>query len=43
MYTDPTKKDLVTRWLAVDELTEEDLNKIGLDNWKEEMSKEEFS
>lgn len=42
-YIDRTKKDLVTRWLAVNELTEEELNEIGLNNWKEEMSKEEFS
>ncbi len=42
-YTDRAYRDLVTRWLAVDELTEEELKKIGLDNWNKEMSKEDFS
>lgn len=42
-YSDVNYKKLVTRWLAADELHPEELNKIGLDNWHEEISKEAFS
>ena len=42
-YSDPNYKKLVTRWLAADELHPEESNKIGLDNWHEEISKEAFS
>ena len=42
-YSDINYKKLVTRWLAADELNPDELNKIGLDNWHEEMSKEAFS
>jgi DNA polymerase III epsilon subunit-like protein len=42
-YSDPRRKELVTRWLAANELSQEELNSIGLNNWNEEMSKEEFS
>jgi DNA polymerase III epsilon subunit-like protein len=42
-YTDPRKKELVTRWLSANELTEKELNDIGLENWNEELSKEAFS
>lgn len=42
-YIDPRKKELVTRWLAANNLTEKELNDIGLENWNEELSKEAFS
>ena len=42
-YSDLNYKKLVTRWLAADELHPEESNKIGLDNWHEEISKEAFS
>ena len=42
-YTDPTKKDLTRRWLAAQELEPEAAASIGLTNWQEDMSREEFS
>lgn len=42
-YTDARKRELVTRWLAANELEAEELESVGLSNWQEEMSKESFS
>ncbi len=42
-YSDPGYKRLVTRWLSADDLEENELEKIGLSNWNEAMSKEAFS
>ncbi|MEW6491424.1 MAG: exonuclease domain-containing protein [Cyanobacteriota bacterium] len=42
-YSDARRKELVTRWLSAKELSQEELDSIGLNNWNEEMSKEEFS
>ncbi|MGK7948322.1 MAG: exonuclease [Xenococcaceae cyanobacterium] len=42
-YSDLNYKRIVTRWLAADELDPEELTKIGLDGWHEEISKEAFS
>ncbi len=42
-YTDPRKKDMVRRWLAVREISEEQASNIGLENWQDEMGREEFS
>ncbi|MBD2012933.1 exonuclease [Microcoleus sp. FACHB-53] len=42
-YSDPRRKELVTRWLSANELSQEELKSIDLNNWNEEMSKEEFS
>ena len=42
-YSDRRYKELVTRWLAAEELSESELTMLGLDNWNEEMSKEAFS
>ncbi len=42
-YSDTGYKRLVTRWLAADDLEENELEKIGLSNWNEAMSKEAFS
>ncbi len=42
-YTDPRKKNIVRRWLAASELPKEEVNEIGLRNWQDEISREEFS
>lgn len=42
-YTDPHKKELVRRWLAANELEPEEAQSIGLENWRDEMSREEFA
>ena len=42
-YSDPIRRQLVTRWLAADSLNSDELNKIGLDNWQNDMSREAFS
>ncbi|MGL5035274.1 MAG: exonuclease, partial [Microcystaceae cyanobacterium] len=42
-YSDRRYKELVTRWLAAEELSESELTMLGLDDWNEEMSKEAFS
>ena len=42
-YSDPGYKQLVKKWLAADELEPEELNKIGLNSWHDEISKEDFS
>ncbi len=42
-FTDPTKRELARRWLAAQELEPEAAASIGLTNWQEEMSREEFA
>lgn len=42
-YSDPHKKDLVRRWLAASELEAAEAESIGLENWQEDMSREEFA
>ncbi len=42
-YSDASKKSKVRRWLAAGGLSEEDIADIGLEDWQEDMSKEEFS
>lgn len=42
-YTDQRKKQLVANWLAANEVDQDELDEIGLNNWKEDMSREEFS
>ena len=42
-YSDKSYKHLIRRWLSAEELDPEDLNKVGLENWDEEMGKEEFA
>ena len=42
-YRDVQKKELVRRWLAASELEPEEAQSIGLENWREEMSREEFA
>lgn len=42
-YSDSGYKQLVKKWLAADELEPEELAKISLSSWHEEISKEDFS
>ena len=42
-YSDPVYKQLIKKWLAADELEPEELSKIGLSSWHNEISKEDFS
>lgn len=42
-YIDPRKKELATRWLAAHDLEPADVESIGLENWNEDLSKEDFS
>lgn len=42
-YSDPGYKQLIKKWLAADELEPEELEKIGLNSWHDEISKEDFS
>ncbi|HEY9768906.1 MAG TPA: exonuclease domain-containing protein [Coleofasciculaceae cyanobacterium] len=42
-YCDLNYKQLVKKWLAADELEAEELTKIGLSSWHDEISKEDFS
>ncbi|MGL5940638.1 MAG: exonuclease domain-containing protein [Waterburya sp.] len=42
-YTDFSYKQLVKKWLAADELEPEELTKVGLSSWHNEISKEDFS
>jgi DNA polymerase III epsilon subunit-like protein len=42
-YTDSGKKELVRRWLAGHELDTEEATSIGLENWSEDLSREEFA
>lgn len=42
-YSDPKKKDLVRRWLAASELEDEQVKSVDLENWQEDISREEFA
>ena len=42
-YIDPRKKDMVRRWLAASEIPDEQAADIGLKNWQDKISREEFS
>ncbi|MBD2569911.1 exonuclease domain-containing protein [Anabaena lutea] len=42
-YTDYKYRNVITRWLAGNILTDEEAEKISLPNWGEEISKEAFS
>ena len=42
-YSNPSYKQLIKKWLAADELEPEELTKVGLSGWHEEISKEDFS
>ncbi len=42
-YSDPQRKSIIQRWLAASPLSPEDLAKVGLDDWRENLGTEEFS
>lgn len=42
-YSDLNKKDLVRKWLAAYELEDHEAQSIGLDNWRTDISREEFA
>ncbi|HLO89035.1 MAG TPA: exonuclease domain-containing protein [Nostocaceae cyanobacterium] len=42
-YTDYQRKYITTRWLAGNILSDEEVERVGLPNWGEEMSQEAFS
>lgn len=42
-YVDPRRKDLARRWLAGQELEPTDIKSIGLENWQEDVNREEFA
>ena len=42
-YSDPAYKQLIKKWLAAAELEPEELEKVGLSGWHDEISKEDFS
>lgn len=42
-YNSPRYKELVRRWLAGNELEAEETQLIGLPNWQEDLSREEFA
>lgn len=42
-YSEPRRRELVTRWLAANDLDAASLELIGLNHWNEDLSKEEFS
>jgi len=42
-YSDPRRRECVRKWLAGNELEQEDLKSIGLNQWTEELNREEFA
>ncbi|MEI6330540.1 MAG: hypothetical protein WCP16_14980 [Pseudanabaena sp. ELA645] len=42
-YVDPNLKSIVRRWLGGLEIAEEEAQKVNLENWDEEISREEFA
>ncbi len=42
-YTDSRRKDITTRWLAGNILPDEEVEIIGLPNWREDFSQETFA
>jgi len=42
-YTDPRYRELVRRWLAGNHLSNRELQQIGLDDWEDNLTREEFS
>ncbi|MDM8560514.1 hypothetical protein [Candidatus Parabeggiatoa sp. HSG14] len=42
-YSEPNRKKLVGKWLSAHDLEDKELQNIGLENWKGEISKEAFS
>lgn len=42
-YSERKRKELVTRWLAGNELDNDELKYVGLNNWNQEISQESFA
>ncbi|MCI5207712.1 MAG: exonuclease, partial [Candidatus Electrothrix sp. ATG2] len=42
-YSDLNKKELVRRWLAGQHLLDSEIQAVRLDNWQEELSREDFA
>lgn len=42
-YSDPLRRRLIMQWLAANELSEDELQKVGLTPWFEDLSREEFA
>ena len=42
-YTEASKRDLVRKWLAGQEVDSDELKEVGLSNWQESMDREEFA
>ncbi|MGL5082685.1 MAG: exonuclease [Microcoleaceae cyanobacterium] len=42
-YTDFNRRQIITQWLALNDLSQADLDKVGLESWGEDVSREEIS
>lgn len=42
-YTDFKRRQTITQWLAMNDVAPEELEKVGLESWGEDMSREEIS
>ncbi|PSO48914.1 MAG: exonuclease [Cyanobacteria bacterium SW_9_44_58] len=42
-YTDPHRKQLITRWLAGGELEDKEADQLGLEKWSDDLNKEDFA
>ncbi len=42
-YTDFKRRQIITQWLALNDLPQEELDKVNLESWGEEASREEIS
>jgi len=42
-YTDFKRRQTITQWLAMNDVSQEELDKVGLESWGEDMSREEIS
>jgi hypothetical protein len=42
-YTDFNRRQIITQWLALNDLSQEELDKVSLESWGEETSREEIA
>jgi len=42
-YTDFNRRHIITQWLAMNNLPQEELDRVGLPSWEDELSREEAS
>ncbi|MGB3533846.1 MAG: exonuclease [Microcoleaceae cyanobacterium] len=42
-YTDFNRRQIITQWLALNDLSQEELDKVSLESWGEESSREEIA